>query len=977
MAKITGLTRIAPQDASGQELVPVVKNGATHAAAIGDIVAPAALPFVTAAAGHEAKAQLAATSAAINGGLFDTIEAGLLATPEGKDFRVRGVGDTYAEDYRNAAGTAQKLPGALPSKAYMDGIAPAINNKVVALRRALGVDVENPYLDNGAAIRAAQADAMLFGKTIDYGTDTFRVGEQWNSLLPVTGKLLMRGDGAKVVALNQIRTKTFLGLRAPIEIDGIDFEGFSLVVFADTNGLDLSGHDIVLRNIKHTGAGGAVILTTLEDLRIRELIMENISVQGPLLSNGTGSGQGVRYQSNGFERAYLRNIRVENRNFQGVRVGGYPHGLVLNRHIHLESIHVDGVISTGQSNGVQAFGSDIFLDDIFVRGVDCINGSSSNVESVYTVGNSVNIGNITVENGGNLQGGIAIKSDQTRQHGPIRYRTKLHPRMNAAFRIDGSNAELTGGIEIEWMWEPVAASVASGEDGYAVTYTHLDVALTDTVDYYFVPHAINTSSAPTLKIGEFDAKPMMAIEQEGPIYPGQLRPNAIYKATYKPSRDNFEVRAVCWNEHIPSLPVLANNVALTAPLIDGAVYWIMPARTMTAGCTATIGASQPIPLKSQSADGLVDAAPSNGYPRAYYYSADDNALIMLARSGSPNSNDNIGRFVPELAGSANSYTFNHPYPADYSDALFVLFPDSNTGAATFNGEPLLTASGVTMPAGYVIPRVIYQLTRDGTNWRASKIGDSFEVFDVLNGAQGRQVIKDVTLINAQYSSVINSRSSGLTVIEGIKTLGRSRIRRSVVTGGLSPTVPIKAQVFAKNISLGFYYGDQPEALVGGVAWLDLLDVSDMPPPRVRGAILASTGSTIVSGVTTADSIARLRMRNCQKGPLNGGASGVIGYPASFASIDSDHVTEITNVNPPSIAPNGYFEFTSSYTHLGAEPGDDITVTHEFNTTRVRFGGYCIARNTVRVFMEGDPNPAGSPVDIAAGRLFITSRRSRS
>ena len=108
----------------------------------------------------------------------------------------------------------------------------------------------------------------------------------------------------------------------------------------------------------------------------------------------------------------------------------------------MESIHVDGVISNGQSNGVQAFGYDIYVDDIFVTRVDCLNGNSSNTEAVYFAGDRVSLGNITVENASNGQGGIAVKSSRTRQHGPIRYRTRLHPRMNCAMRIDGPDVEL-------------------------------------------------------------------------------------------------------------------------------------------------------------------------------------------------------------------------------------------------------------------------------------------------------------------------------------------------------------------------------------------------------------------------------------------------------------------------------------------------------------------------------------------------------
>ncbi|MYL96429.1 hypothetical protein GR702_01395 [Novosphingobium sp. FGD1] len=974
MAKIAQLNRLTPLEANGQELVPVVKNGTTRAAAIIDIVAPAAKPFVDAAAGHVAKAELAAASAAIGAHLFDTVEAGLLATPEGNDFRVRGVGDTYAEDYRNVGGVATKLPGELPSKAYMDGIAPAVNSKVMVLAKMAGVDTSNIALDSGAAIRAALTEAMTAGKTVDLGVDTFRVGAQWSSVLPITDKLILRGDGGRFVATDGDSSKNFMAVRAPIEMEGLRFENFSALLSCDTNGIDLSDHDIVLRNIDHLNCGQGLIFNTLENFRIRDLILEMINIDSTAFASGVGKGQGIRWQANGFRRAYLRSIFCRNRNYQAVRVGAYPHDLVYNGHIHMESIHVDGVISNGQSNGVQAFGYDIYVDDIFVTRVDCLNGNSSNTEAVYFAGDRVSLGNITVENASNGQGGIAVKSSRTRQHGPIRYRTRLHPRMNCAMRIDGPDVELSGGFDIEWLWEPIVTSTSAGNDAYAVSYLRMDTALTDAYDYFFVPHAVNTTNAPTLDVGGFGAKLMVNAENGAAIYPGQLRTDVIYRATLDVSGNRYRIRAVRWDDRVPVVSGIGNNIALPGVLLDGKTYWATPMTTMTAGATMTIGDSAPITIKVQTANGLSDIPNSetvtNGYRKAFYYSAADNAMILIDESGKPYTG--TGRFVPELSGVVNAYVCNHPYPDDYSDALFVMFPIANTGAATLNGEPILRADGSAITSGYLVPNELYQLIRAGSNWNATRVSGSFHAIDTANGGSGRSVIKDVTVTNGHYTSIVDSISTGYNEVSNIKTLGRTRVRDAVVGLGMSVAAPIGSRAYVSDIRLSCFYIDMPTRIVSVGPGFSHVEINNVPEAVIRG-LVTGPGGTVIGGNTTQGGIGFLRLRNVQKAAA---FAQYITQATAITAIDSDHVSVASGVNPPSIGAGGFFEFGSIFPHLGVEPGDAITVTHEMNNTRLQFGGYCTARDTVKAFVR-DPNPAGAAVDLAPGRLFITSRRMRA
>lgn len=917
------------------------------------------------------RSELAATQAILAQPLHETVAAGLAATAPGGVFRVRGSGSTYAIDYRNEAGAAVQL-GAFPSKAYMDGIAPAVNGKVIALSRAANVDVANPVLDNGTAIRAALSEAMASGKTVDLGTDVFRMGTQWGGALAVTQTLKVRGDGGKFVATNGIGAKNFLALRAPISIEGVSFDNFAALITCDTNGIDLSDHDLVLRYINHLNCGQGLVLNTLESSRIRDLIIEGVTLEGLLNANGTGRGQGIRYQANGFRRAYLRNIFVRNCSYQGVRVGGYPHDLVLNRHIHMEAVHVDGVVSNGQSNGVQAFGSDVYMDDIFVRRVDCVDGASSNVEPVYTVGDRVSLGNIHVESAGNAQGGIAIKSSKTVQHGPIRYRTHLHPRMSAAIRIDGSDADLTKGITIEWIYEPLVASTPDGGtvDAYAVNYMRLDTMLTDTVEHYFVPHAVNTTSAPTLKIGPFGAKVMMQ-STGGPVYPGQLRTDVVYKAVYQPATDRILIRAAIWTANVPIVDGNNNNIALPDAPVDGKAYWAIPMRTMLAGATLTLG-GQTFPIMVRGEAGLTpltsNGLVSNGFIKGFYYSAADAAVVVIAPGGQPYPG--VGRFVSELAGSGDAFTFRHPYPNEYADALFVMSPRDNAGPATLNGEPLLTSSGAEMAAGYLRAFFIYQLTREGSTWRATRIGGSFNGIDTATGAGGRQIIKDVTFINAQYAAGIASYSDGFAEVSNIKTFGRSRLGR-VAAFSTTSEAPIQARAYASDFKITHFGIDPPStSLIGVSQRFASLEVDNIPPPVIRGTVAQS--SAVVAGVTTAGAIGLLRMRGVRKG-----ASGYnpVTQAQGFAAIDSDHVTETASIDPPAIGAGGYSEFAVNFTHVGAEPGDAVTVTHEQNNTRLQFGGYCTARDTVKAFVR-DPNPAGGAVDLPPGRLFISSRRLR-
>lgn len=273
--------------------------------------------------------------------------------------------------------------------------------------------------------------------------------------------------------------------------------------------------------------------------------------------------------------------------------------------------------------------------------------------------------------------------------------------------------------------------------------------------------------------------------------------------------------------------------------------------------------------------------------------------------------------------------------------------------------------------GFFRPRVIYQLTRKETGWLATQTGDSFPAIDVASGAGGRDIIRNLTSTNAKYASAVSRFSAGYSIVEGLRTFGRCLISERAINFKLSIRSPILAQACARDIHLSCSHGDNSNDVATASAGFMFLDVEKVPAARFRGAPGKMRG-TVIGGITTVGGIGRLRFRSVYCSPSNG---ALLSYAGGFTEIDSGHTSEFSDANPPISGPGGYFEFGGTYRHLGAEPGDAVTVTHALNNTRLQFGGYVTARDTVKLFVR-DPNPAGAAIDLPPGTIRITSRRLR-
>lgn len=112
MAKISELPRIPAGEADGSELLPVVRDGATMAAPVGDFIAPAAMPFVNAAAISAAAAEAA------GGPTYASTAEGLAATTVGQAFAVNN-GDGTVSVYRHDAGGVATFQRRLPTTEFL------------------------------------------------------------------------------------------------------------------------------------------------------------------------------------------------------------------------------------------------------------------------------------------------------------------------------------------------------------------------------------------------------------------------------------------------------------------------------------------------------------------------------------------------------------------------------------------------------------------------------------------------------------------------------------------------------------------------------------------------------------------------------------------------------------------------------------------------------------------------------------------
>lgn len=916
---------------------------------------------------HADRSDLAATQAAVAQPAYDTIAAGLAATVSGGVFNVRGSGDTFATSYRNDGGVPSLPLGAFPSKQYLDGLAPAIATKVIAMDRLPGVQPDAPGFDNGPILRAAILDAVLTGKTIDWGNREFSILS--NTAVNLEGgRVLMRGDGATLVG--PATNARFANLRAPLDIDGVNFRNWG-DLFVGDRATDLAGHDIIIRNMDAPEVGG-ILLCTQENFKIRRLIVDTFRNECALNAGGFGRGQAIRWQTTNYESIYINNGWVVGKNFQAVRAGGYPHDLLENQFITVANLHIEKVYSSGQTNGLQVFGNNFFVDNIYIGDVDCL-GTSSNVEPFYCVGTYGQIGNITVDTGGNDQGAVAIKASSVKQHGPIRIRTKLHPQMKDAVRVDGADIEIDD-LEIEWVWDNVNHTTGSGQ-AYAIATKYADTTYSVAQPFFFVPHTVNTSSAPTLNVNAMGPKPMVFVEDASLPYPGQIRPGLVYRADYNESADRFSIAAVHWPEHVPYVQAVGGVLNLPdSALVDGACYWIANRDSTPTPALISIGGSTPLPVKSNATGALVNRSFTNGFPRAFYYSAANNCLIAINKSLKAEPGKR-GRFVLEPVAQGDAYVFPHPYPADYKDGLFIIFPAQNAGAATINvdgtARSILTSTGGALNAGYLSPGWIYCLKLVDGAFRAVRIGGANDGIACVSGREGRFVAKNVRFINAQYSYPLRVEFTTVAEIDGVFLEGKSRYARLINLSAPSQVAGVNyTRAKISNVVISHFAGDGATVIAPG-ARTSSLEVSNIPAPIVRGMTGSSSqGTLIVPASGAAGYMGKLKMRNVEGGDFYGRITANF---TVFSEIDDDGWTLLSSTNNPASLAAGAYVQDSSITVPGARTGDFIQIAHSQNNTGVVYGGFVAADNTVTPTRQ---NPTNSAIDLPAGSLWARALKPK-
>ncbi|MCJ1959643.1 hypothetical protein [Novosphingobium mangrovi (ex Hu et al. 2023)] len=961
MARISQLPVLVSNEVDGTEAIPVVKSGRTVQATSEAIMAPQ----VAKAEVQANRAELAATQAAVAQSAYDTIEQGLAATADGAVFNVRGSGDTFATSYRNDGGSASAALGAFPSKQYLDGIAPGVLTHQIALDRYAGVQVDNPAADNAQGIMAAVTEAMTMGKTLTLGPRSFHVPSGW-ATLPIGNTLKVRGEGGRLVG-PAIGTE-FALLRAPIDIDGVNFDSWGNLFLADQN-MDLSEYDVILRNV-HARECYAMVFSTREDFRIRRLILENFSNVSELNANGVGQGQGVRWQAANFESILARGFLIRGKNYQGLRLGGYPHSLFRNGDITVEDGIVEKIISNGQSNGVQIFASrQFYANNLVIRNVDCVSGSSSNVEPFYCVGEKGQIGSIFIDNGGNDQGALAIKAGEVTSHGPIEIFTRLHPRMTSAVRIDGDNVELDG-LRITWSWEALAKTAGTGA-AYTASSKYQDVDYNRANPLFFVPHTVNTSTAPTLDVNGIGALPMVAENNNGPVEIGQLRPGAVYRAIKDPNNARFWVRAINYEANVLPVEVEDNHISLPdETLVNGRVYWFLPRTTMGAGGTMSVGGGAARNIRTNTGGTLSNiggGSVSNGFPKAVYYSAADDCFILLQGSGKLAQ---PGRFVPCPVASGDRYDFEHPYPADYADAAFVLFPENNTTTdvrINLDGTErgVLRANGLAMTAGYLAGGAIYRLDRSGEDWLATRVGGTSYGIDCVGGRGGRMIVRNTRFVNTQYQYGIEVDFEGYAEIDGVYGEGKFAFNR-VVTFNAPNSSALTTRAVVKNMEIEHFYGDGG-TLIRWAAGIGSMEVRNVAPVRVRGQLGTAQGSVIGSIASGPNTAGALKVRNVRAAA---NYQSLFTYAESFTSIDSDHVT-LANVNPPPIAAGASVVLGSTVAVTGLKVGDLVKVHPvDSDLSDVTYSGKCLSDGLATIICRGGAAGGNPP----SGQIAISYER---
>ena len=309
MAKISALPRIAPGEADGTELLPVVRAGTTMAAPVADFIAPAAQPFVDAAEAASFAAELtrdqitdlvkpenifvdvalATAEAAVTAGTFFKLVLSAAGTAEVRQRTAGGSDLLYSENTAAALRSSDELKGAaligLPGGSSVQD---AIPRKRYTLKQ-MGVNY---------ASTADQQTALMNALTIASEDMLNLVAEphaiyKHGDMLALDG-VEFDGQGCNFQALDPARSRIQLTGARPILRN---LRKSSLGVTGRTSAYNAIGvlardaTDLLLENIIiDSGANAGIALDNVQRFESRGTLVMDTKADAFHCTNGTRDG---------------------------------------------------------------------------------------------------------------------------------------------------------------------------------------------------------------------------------------------------------------------------------------------------------------------------------------------------------------------------------------------------------------------------------------------------------------------------------------------------------------------------------------------------------------------------------------------------------------------------------------------------------------------------------------------------------------
>ena len=307
--RISALSRILPQDVTGAELVPVVKGGKTRSAAVSDVVAPAAQPFVDAAeaaslAANMAKDQitdlvkpenifvdlpLATAEAAVETGTYFKLVLSAEGTAEVRQRTAGGSDLLYSENTAAALRSSDPVKGAaligLPDGSTVQD---ALPRKRYTLKQ-MGVNYASTADQHTALDRALTIASEDMLTLVAEPHAVYKHGD----LLVLDG-IEFDGQGCNFQALDPLRARILLTGTRPILRN---LRKSSLSVTARNSGYAAIGvlaqdaTDLLLENIIiDSGANAGILLDNVERFETRGTLVMDTRADAFHCTNGTRDG---------------------------------------------------------------------------------------------------------------------------------------------------------------------------------------------------------------------------------------------------------------------------------------------------------------------------------------------------------------------------------------------------------------------------------------------------------------------------------------------------------------------------------------------------------------------------------------------------------------------------------------------------------------------------------------------------------------